>query len=236
VRARFLCITSWRCHSLRQAAFFLTAVLAAPAVSTVGSAQTSPVEQTTADHYATYIAEAAHRFGMPETWIRAVIEVESAGYPRAISSAGAMGLMQLMPGTWAEMREDLKLGEDPYDPRENILAGTAYLRAMYDRFGAPGFLAAYNAGPARYAEHLAAGRPLPRETRDYVARLAPLLDAGNTAPLQQTRTKTASDWRDAPLFIPDGMPAQDTANDVESGVSTSDAGSLFVPIRTGDGP
>ncbi|MCC5967787.1 MAG: transglycosylase SLT domain-containing protein, partial [Natronohydrobacter sp.] len=72
---------------------------------------------------------------------------ESAGNPRAVSHAGAMGLMQVMPGTWAELRAAHQLVDDPFDPRDNILAGAAYLRQMYDRFGSPGFLAAYNAGP-----------------------------------------------------------------------------------------
>ena len=83
-----------------------------------------------------------------------------------------MGLMQLMPGTWRRMRTVHGLGPNPHDPRDNILAGTAYLRAMYDRFGYPGLFAAYNAGPARYADHLATGRKLPRETIAYVARIA----------------------------------------------------------------
>lgn len=89
-----------------------------------------------------------------------------------VSRAGAMGLMQIMPGTWREIRTQLGLGFDPHDPRDNILAGTAYLRAMYDRFGYPGLFGAYNAGPARYAEHLAAGRPLPGETRGYLATVS----------------------------------------------------------------
>lgn len=86
-----------------------------------------------------------------------------------MSRAGAIGLMQLMPGTWADMRSRLRLGSDPHDPRDNILAGTFYLRLMYDRFGYPGLFAAYNAGPARYAKHLATGQPLPGETRAYLA-------------------------------------------------------------------
>jgi hypothetical protein len=83
-----------------------------------------------------------------------------------------MGLMQLMPGTWAAMRWQHGLGADPHDPRDNIMAGAAYLRAIYDRFGYPGLFAAYNAGPARYAEHLATGRPLPGETQRYIASFA----------------------------------------------------------------
>jgi len=101
------------------------------------------------DLYAEYIAEASRRFGVPVAWIRAVMRAESAGEARAVSSAGAMGLMQIMPATWADLRARHGLGRDPYDPRDNILAGTAYLRELHDRYGSPGFLAAYNAGPGR---------------------------------------------------------------------------------------
>jgi soluble lytic murein transglycosylase-like protein len=95
---------------------------------------------------------------------------EWAGRP-ITSRAGAMGLMQLMPGTWRDMRARLQLGDDPHQPRDNIMAGTLYLRLMYDRFGYPGLFAAYNAGPGRYARYLLTGEPLPRETRDYVAHV-----------------------------------------------------------------
>jgi len=74
------------------------------------------------------------------------MHVESAGKVRARSRKGAMGLMQIMPGTWADLRARYGLGADPYDSHDNILAGTAYIRELYDRYGAPGFLAAYNAG------------------------------------------------------------------------------------------
>lgn len=120
------------------------------------------------------IARASARFGVPVPWIERVMRAESGGQTtlggRPItSSAGAMGLMQLMPATWAAMRAAHGLGDDPHDPRDNILAGTAYLRAMYDRFGYPGLFAAYNAGPGRYAAHLRSGRALPGETRAYLA-------------------------------------------------------------------
>ena len=88
-----------------------------------------------------------------------------------------MGLMQIMPKTWTELRARHGLGADPYDPRDNILAGAAYIRELYDRYGAPGFLAAYNAGPGRYERHLATGRPLPAETQAYVATLAPMINS-----------------------------------------------------------
>ena len=121
---------------------------------------------------------------------------------RAVSSAGAMGLMQIMPGTWAELRAAHGFGDDPFDRRENILAGTAYLRQMYDQFGAPGFLAAYNAGPGRYAEHLRTGRTLPRETRRYVAALSRELGFSDAPNVQPIRTVSADWWQAAPLFAP----------------------------------
>lgn len=150
--------------------------------------------------FAVHIEEAARRFGIPAAWIRAVMRAESAGDVRALSSAGAMGLMQIMPDTWAELRVRHRLGRDPYDPRDNILAGAAYLREMYDRYRSPGFLAAYNAGPGRYEEYLA-GRPLPAETRAYVAALLPSFGGGD---LPGAVTVAAADpraWTRAPLFI-----------------------------------
>ena len=128
----------------------------------------------------------AARFGIPEEWVLRVIAAESGGRTELggkpiTSHAGAMGLMQVMPATWASLRARYRLGPDPHDPRDNIVAGTAYLRAMYDRFGYPGLFAAYNAGPGRYGEHLARGRPLPRETRDYVAKVTGLLPAPRAA-------------------------------------------------------
>lgn len=149
----------------------------------------------------TIIAEAAARFAIPERWIRAVMQAESAGDARAVSSAGAMGLMQIMPATWRELRTRHGLGTDPFDPRDNIFAGAAYLRAMYDRFGLPGFLAAYNAGPERYAEYLATGRSLPQETLAYLATLTPLIGGLTAEPVQSDGTVLVVDWRDAPLFV-----------------------------------
>lgn len=128
----------------------------------------------THDPFADVIDEASRRFGVPVYWIRAVLELESAGNARAKSPKGAMGLMQIMPKTWAELRLRYGLGNDPYNPHDNILAGSGYLRELHDRYGSPGFLAAYNAGPARYEEHLV-GRPLPIETLAYLDKLAPMI-------------------------------------------------------------
>ena len=141
------------------------------------------------------VSEAASRFGLPEAWIYAVMRQESGGRVDAVSAKGAMGLLQLMPATWRELTLELGLGSDPYDVRANVLAGSAYLRRMYDRFGSPGFLAAYNAGPQRYADHLAGSQPLPSETRIYVQRVAPLL---SEAPHQAA---LAVDPRASGLFV-----------------------------------
>ena len=100
---------------------------------------------------------------------------ESGGEQQATSSAGAMGLMQVMPATYEELRVRHRLGDDPYEPRNNVLAGTAYIREMYDRFGAPGFLAAYNAGPDRVDSYLAGRSNLPDETVNYLAAITPNL-------------------------------------------------------------
>jgi D-alanyl-D-alanine carboxypeptidase len=127
------------------------------------------------DPWGPYIHEASGRFAVPELWVRRVMRQESGGQEDVISWAGAMGLMQVMPDTYDDLRGRYSLGNDPFDPHNNILAGTAYLREMYDRFGAPGFLAAYNAGPNRLDQYLNNGTPLPDETVNYVASIAPFL-------------------------------------------------------------
>lgn len=174
----------------------------------------SPVRMAQADPYADMITEAATRVQIPPSWIAAVLHAESRGDAHAVSSAGAMGLMQVMPGTWASLRTSLDLGDDPFDPHDNILAGATYLRWMRDRYGEAGFLAAYNAGPARYDEYLATGRPLPAETRNYVAsvsaRLAlPLAD--NIA----VGAPTARSWQDSSLFPASFLRTGDASRPVD---------------------
>ena len=187
------------------AAFVIVAtigsVLMAP--RTMG-AETAPnaasaSEQFAAEPFAAYIAEAAQRFDLPASWIRAVMQVESNGAVHALSPKGAMGLMQIMPETWMNLQANYGLGADPYDPHDNILAGAAYLRDLHDRYGSAGFLAAYNAGPTRYVNHLKTGEPLPEETRAYVALLAPLIDE---RPVDEAIAVAAVEhsWTDAPLF------------------------------------
>lgn len=209
-------LASGQSRAARRIASLLLSGLVLSAVPTVAVlAQDAPPPALSAsDPHAAHIAEAAQRFGIPEPWIRAVLHVESAGDVDAISSAGAMGLMQVMPGTWAELRLRYRLGSDPFDPRDNILAGTAYLREMLDRYGNTGaMLAAYNAGPARYDDYLADGRVLPAETRAYVAMLAPLV-GGDPLPAGAVAVAARpSDWREASLFA-DPSTASEPAPDL----------------------
>lgn len=231
---------------VRSAFLFLSIVLVV-AISLPCQAQPEPVQRPSrTDPYAAHIAEAAQRFGIPAAWIRAVMRVESANDVRAISPKGAMGLMQIMPATWADLRARHRLGGDPYDPRDNILAGAAYLRELHDRYGSPGFLAAYNAGPGRYEEHLA-GRPLPAETRTYVATLAPLIGGGEiTGPVAVAVADPLS-WTRAPLFITQAErtspaePAQSNDTPVATPVRDVSAiapqsGGLFVARAETGGP
>jgi hypothetical protein len=124
------------------------------------------------------IGEAAGRFGIPDAWIRGVMQAESGGRTRLngrpiTSAKGAMGLMQVMPDTYRNLRVQFGLGGNAYDPHDNIFAGAAYLRQMYDRYGYPSLFAAYNAGPKRFEDFLFGGRALPRETLDYVSGIVP---------------------------------------------------------------
>jgi len=223
-------------------------VVAMPSVAAL--AQSVTMERPArADPYADDIVQASLRFGIPAAWIRAIIRVESADDARAISPAGAMGLMQIMPDTWADLRIRHRLGNDPYDPRDSILAGAAYLREMHDRYGSPGFLAAYNAGPGRYEEYLAGGRALPAETRAYVSELAPLVGAGEIANTIIVAAADPQSWTRAPLFVArpvstiaaedarsrgraDDAPAAPITREISAIAPQSDG--LFV-VRSGDG-
>ena len=142
------------------------------------------------DPWGPYITEASQRFDVPAVWIRQVMQRESGGQlyrngQFVTSLPGAMGLMQLMPPTYDEMRARYNLGPDAYEPHDNIVAGTAYIREMYDIYGSPGFLAAYNSGPGRLDDFLDRYHTLPKETRDYVASIGPKI-AGST-PLNRSQ-------------------------------------------------
>jgi soluble lytic murein transglycosylase-like protein len=145
------------------------------------AARAYPAPGPSDDPWGPYIRGAAQRFQVPERWIREVMRQESSfqQYDHdgslMTSPTGAMGLMQVMPHTYDILRQRYGLGTDPYEPRDNILAGAAYIREMYDQYGSPAFLAAYNAGPGRLESYLNGGTPLPDETVNYLARIAPRL-------------------------------------------------------------
>ena len=214
---------SWRCAAL------LAGALSVCAETTLVMAQSAPTGRPAAVHpHAAHIAEASRRFDIPVTWITAVMGAESSGEPRAVSAMGAMGLMQVMPDTWADLRARHGLGRDPFDPHDNILAGSAHLREIWDRYGdVAAMLAAYNAGSARYDKHRPTGTPLPAETRVYVDSLAPMLRGERPSP-SGSETARPLDWREAAIFVAreDGASAADPAS---PGRSPNDAGS---PVPT----
>jgi soluble lytic murein transglycosylase-like protein len=124
------------------------------------------------------ITEASQRYHVPKPWIRAVMAHESGGRTMLgedrpiVSRAGAVGLMQVLPATYIEMAGQHRLGGNPFDARDNIMAGTAYLHWLHQRYGFPAMFAAYNAGPGRLEDHLKQGSNLPAETRAYIGGIA----------------------------------------------------------------
>jgi Transglycosylase SLT domain len=195
-------MTPTSCKMIRSSigAAALALLAAAPASAQPSSVTVSPDSNSAA----TAVSDAALRFGIPEHWIYAVMRAESAGRVNATSPVGAQGLMQIMPATWAVLRPRYGLGSNAYDPRDNIMAGAAYIREMYDQFGVPGFLGAYNAGPGRYGDYVTKGRSLPAETRAYIAKITPVIASGSQAPNSLAPSRAAlpvqPGWTHAALF------------------------------------
>jgi soluble lytic murein transglycosylase-like protein len=187
---------AWRLclHSSAVVALFAGVAHAEPVTGFVA------VAAETTDRIAESVSEASRRFAIPPAWIWAVMRAESRGDVHALSPKGAMGLMQIMPSTWSELRSRYGLGVDPYDPRDNIVAGAAYLRELRDRYGERGFLAAYNAGPGRYEDHLATGRPLPAETIAYMAAVASLIGL-RFDDREKGAASVAPSWTSASIFV-----------------------------------
>ena len=180
--------------------------------------------RTFIDRWQSEIDGASKRVNIPSDWIRAVMMEESAGRTMMAentpitSSMGAMGLMQVMPDTWREMQQIYKLGNDPYAPHDNILAGAALLRTLYWEYGYPGLFAAYNDGPGMIEAHRRLKQMLPPETAAYVLDIASILRTGaRNAPWapaklngsrasQQSQIASASDKIQM-------LPTQDYPND-----------------------
>jgi len=161
------------------------------------------------DRWTPVITEASARFNVPATWIRAVVQMESGGRTMLgerrpiVSPAGAMGLMQLMPGTYKLMSAQFRLGANPFNPRDNIYAGAAYLHQLYQHYGYPAMFAAYNDGPGNLEQRLTRGRILPLETRNYVNRIVTALTGGTA---KNANPAALQDGASARFTRPNGTP------------------------------
>ncbi|MGY8685898.1 lytic transglycosylase domain-containing protein [Bradyrhizobium sp. UFLA05-153] len=233
-RGRYFCAMCWaaatvatRLTSLTFVVGLIAALLTVESTSqatgeslpAVPSLKILPIVQ-----YAPFVSKASRRFAIPEHWIRTVVKVESGGNAQAVSPRGALGLMQIMPSTWIELSVRYELGLDPFDPRDNILAGAAYLRKMLDRFGSEGFLAAYNVGPGRYEQFLATGRRLPKEALTYVRAIESEIGIGRDGSLTSLSGRSASRLQDVAAVSPP------TSSFVGSGLA---AVSALIPRATG---
>lgn len=224
-RAPFTAVSTsagWRQSGVGSAVALAIVLLSGSITSAPTMAQDMPAARSAAVHpYAGHVADAARRFGIPEAWIWAVMRVESGGNSRAVSRAGAMGLMQIMPATWARLRARYGLGPDPFDVRDNIMAGAAYLREMHDRYGnASAMLAAYNAGPGRYDHFVSRGRPLPPETVGYLAQLAPITGGSGAVEVAVSAPPDPFAWRHAALFVRTGSATSDAVGGQSGGDET----------------
>ncbi len=174
------------------------------------------------------ISEASKRFGVPENWIRAVMRRETGGRTmlnekqKIMSPAGALGLMQVMPGTYDELRTEHALGADPQKPEDNIYAGAAYLRWLHRKYGFPAMFAAYNAGPGNLEKHLYRGADLPAETKAYVTAVTRYLKTG---------AATARPVKIAMLTKPNGKPVSIDATQV-TGIRPALRGEYPAEVKT----
>ena len=228
---------SARFRAMRIAAAALLALAALPAGPAAAREQAAAAPA--AHPYASHVSEASQRFAIPEAWIWRVMHVESRGNAHAVSRAGAMGAMQIMPATWRMLSARHRLGSDPFDARANILAGAAYLRAMWDRYrDVRLMLAAYNAGPGRADAYASGRRRLPAETIAYVAKIAPELhgaDSVNGVGNAAAAPRPSPGWRDAAIFAGrrDDLEGAHSASAPEAAApSSAPAASLFISLST----
>ncbi|MBF0609918.1 MAG: lytic transglycosylase domain-containing protein [Magnetococcales bacterium] len=135
----------------------------------------SPLPTNGEQRYEAIIRQAARRYGVDESLIKAVIQTESSFNPQAVSHAGAEGLMQLMPATAAELGV-----QDSFNPEQNIMGGTQYLSRLLSRYQGNTRLAlsAYNWGMGNVERN---PEKMPTETRNYVSRIMGMLEGGSAA-------------------------------------------------------
>jgi soluble lytic murein transglycosylase-like protein len=143
---------------------------------------------------AAHVPEASSRSGLSAEIVLRVMMAESGGSSRIVSPKGAMGCMQIMPATWGYLTARYNLGTDPFDARRNMIGGAMYLAELAARYGMPGALAAYNAGPGRYERYSAGRQALPAETIAYTARVG----VGARVPAVGT---TMARWQEASIFL-----------------------------------
>jgi soluble lytic murein transglycosylase-like protein len=218
-------------YSMAAAGILGLTVAAAGQAAAVPPPVAAPGANSGVDQWAGFIDEAAQRFVLPSAWIRAVMQAESGGHTMRdghpiVSRAGAMGLMQVMPATYAAMRAAWHLGPNPFDPHDNIMAGAAFLRAMFDRYGYPGLFAAYNAGPQRYDATLQSGAPLPHETQRYIAALNQAPPSPALPPTILSGTRLFFTLHGVSGAIGDPEPSSQPTPPVPV------SGGLFVPLST----
>jgi len=173
--------------------FTLSLFLAAPGANAAPAAKAASTVSGLMDRWSPFVKEAARRFNIAEDWITAVMRMESGGRTEIAgkpitSRAGAMGIMQVMPDTYNDMRAQYGLGADPYDPHDNVLAGAAYLKWLEGKYGYPAMFAAYNAGPGTLEAQMAGKGKLPAETRAYVKGITKILGGKSSAAEDDTST------------------------------------------------
>lgn len=210
----------------------LCALLAASPHAVQSCAAVVQITSPAIDRWETLIEAASKRFGIPADWIRVVMARESAGLTTLngapiVSRAGAMGLMQLMPATWSQLRVRYNLGSDPFDAHDNIFGGAAYLREMFERYGFPNLFAAYHAGPGRLDAALAGVKPLPEATKAY---LGSIVFGAQIAPVATgNRLSRPANSNSNALFF---MRAENDNSSLEIENSKFGASVLFVPLAS----
>lgn len=171
------------------------------------------------------LSEASTQFGVPVNWLRAVMQLESGGRTMLTekmpirSTMGAMGLMQLMPETYNEMRKQLGLGKDAYDPHDNVFAAAAYLRWLHGRYGYPNMFAAYNDGPGNLEARLFDAGLLPRETQKYLSKITgvPIEQMQATTPIRGPNLVKFTQADGSPVFIDLNAGPSVTVREVKPG-------------------